>query len=78
MFFSMSEIMSEIIAFGFESIIVLVLNFPACSASLDNFSHVFSGDSMIRSKGIFENYFPIRITGCKFTPIDLKRILASS
>lgn len=53
--FSMSEIVFEVVSFGFESIIVLIFNLPSGTTIPNNFDYRFICDEMIRCPIIFVN-----------------------
>jgi len=73
----MSEIVFKVIAFGFQGIVVFVLDFPARSSDLSNQSWIGRGDEMIGDKGIvIQDLACFFIRDDQFQPIDRQRILA--
>jgi len=52
MLVSMPKVVFEVVAFGFEDIVVLILHFPAGSSSLHNFFDIRPGNLMPSSPGI--------------------------
>ena len=52
MFAAMAEIMFQIIAFGFERVVMFVFDFPPCPTGIYQRYNVVGGNQMIGNKGM--------------------------
>ena len=50
---TMPEVMSEVIALGFQCVVILVFNLPACASCAYYIDHVMGVDRMITDKSSF-------------------------
>ena len=77
MLFAMAVVMLEMIAFGFEGVVVLVLDFPAGSSGLHDGLHIGVIQGVRRRKGIAIQDGAVGFFGDgQFTPLDPQGILA--
>ena len=73
----MSKVMFEMIALGFQGIIIFVFDFPACSSNLDNLNNIAVRDRVIGYKAVLIQDFACTFLGDnQFQPIDLQSIIA--
>jgi len=79
MLVSMPKVVFEVVAFGFEDIVVLILHFPAGSSSLHNFFDIRPGNLMPSSPGIPKGGFAggLVLDG-HFAPIHLQGVCSCS
>ncbi len=74
----MAEVVFEMIALGFERIVVFILHFPPGAAPLHEGRDGFGGERRLRHEGIVVQGCPRRIREREFTPIDIQRIRAGA
>jgi len=79
MFHSMAEVVFEMIALGFEGIVVFILDFPARTTCLHDGRDGFGGERSLGHEGIVVQYVcPRGIRESEFTPIDIQGIGAGA
>ncbi len=74
MLLAMPKVVFEMVAFGFEGIVVLVLDFPAGPPSRHNLRHCFLGDLLLGHKGIVVEELAVGRRAGQLTPIDIEGI----
>src|SRR3990170_7358001 len=75
MLFSMTEIVFEMIPFGFQGVVVLIFYFPTGTASLTNLIHIFLGDQVVGDKCIAIGFFLPFLGNNNLTPVNYQRIV---
>ena len=78
MLLTMAKIVFQMVALGFEGIIIFVLDLPSSPARDPDFHHRLVGNPMIRRPGIVMNDLAIGTRNLQFTPVDENRIVASA
>lgn len=66
----------EVIAFGFQDVIVFILDLPAAATGGYEFSHGVIGNRVSSHPGVGVHHLPGRGCGREFAPIDQPRIVA--
>ena len=77
MLIAATEVMFEIVALGFQRVIVLVFDLPAGAARGDDTSDVLIGDFKIGDEGIFVKLSAILVGDGDLAPIELIGTLIS-
>jgi hypothetical protein len=52
MLFAMPEVVFDVIAFGFQGVVIYVFNLPASTSGLNNESYVVKDNRMVCDEGI--------------------------
>ncbi len=74
MVFAMSEIVFEVVAFGFERIVMFIFDFPPSATGFDNRRHSVICDRMIGNKSVVVEEFAIASSHAQFTPVNQQGI----
>ena len=72
----MAEVVFEVLALGFERVVILVLDLPTCSARSGNRHDIVVSDVMGRGPGLAEHHVALGIRGDEFAPINPQGIIA--
>jgi len=70
----MAEVMFEMVAFGLEGIVILVLNLPTSATGLNNLSYVIISKGVAGHKGVMVNHLLVRTADSYLTPVHQQRI----
>ena len=73
MFFSVAEVVGQVVALGFQRIVVFVLHLPAGPYDLND---VRFGDLVMGGKGVFINDLAVIPGSGQLAPVDIQGILA--
>ena len=74
MLLAVAEIVRQMVALGFERVIVFVLDFPARSASFNDLGDIALIDRLPGDESIVVNRLADSIGGDQFAPVDCERI----
>ena len=62
----MSEVVREMIALGFQGVVVFILDLPPGAPGQDHVSHIIGADGVIADKGIVIQHLAIGVGGGEF------------
>jgi len=71
MLLAVSKVVFQVVALGFQGIVILIFHFPARPTGKDDLCDRLIGEGVIGSEGIFVGNFAIRAGEGEFTPVDL-------
>src|SRR3990172_10153172 len=77
MLFAMPEIVFQVVALGFQGIVILVLNLPPSTPCFDYGGNIFGSDRNVGDEGILvQNFACGFMRNDQFAPVDLNCVAA--
>ncbi len=73
---AVTEVVFQVIALGFQRVVVFILDFPAGAAGGDEFDNSVGGNRRVGDPGVAIAFMAVGIGGDKLAPVDRQRGLA--